>query len=75
MTVDEYTNDFTDEMEFTLHVVPDELSKIDRYSKGLPQEYYVPVKQAHTFETGISATSLVEDMINRTSATRQKLAK
>lgn len=50
MIVDEYTDVFTDKMEFSLRVVPDELSNIDRYSMGLPWEYFASVKSAHTFE-------------------------
>ena len=44
MTDEEYTNAFTDKMEFALDVVLDELVKIDRYSKGFPREYFVLVK-------------------------------
>lgn len=53
MCVDKYINAFTNKMEFTLCVVPDELSKIDRYSKGQLWEYSVPVKQTPTFEAVI----------------------
>lgn len=53
MAIDEYSNAFTDNMEFDLHVVLDELNKIDRYSKRLPWEYYVVVKQIRTFEVAI----------------------
>ena len=53
MTFEEYTNALMGKMEFALHVVPDELAKIDIYSKGLPWEYSVPVKQAPNFEEPI----------------------
>ena len=43
-TLEEYTNSFTDKMEFVLRIVPDELFMIDRSMKGLPWEYTVPVK-------------------------------
>lgn len=43
MYIDEYTNAFTDKMEFTLRIVLDELSKIDSYAKGFPWEYSVPI--------------------------------
>lgn len=35
ITVDKCTNTFTSKMEFTMRIVPNELSKIDRYNKGL----------------------------------------
>ena len=63
MSVDEYTNNFTDKMEFALRIVPDELTKVDRYAKGLPWEYEVPVHQAHTLEAAIWAAKSVENMI------------
>ena len=56
--MDEYTNAFTDKMEFALRIVPDELTKVDRYAKGLPWEYAVPVRQA-----AIWAAKSVENMI------------
>lgn len=34
ISVDDYTNSFIAKMEFTLRLVPDELSKIDGYAKG-----------------------------------------
>ena len=37
-------------MEFALRIVPDELTKIDRYAKGIPWEYAVPVRQSLTLE-------------------------
>lgn len=63
MSLDEYTNAFTDKMEFSQHIVPNELMKIDRYAKGLPWEYYVPVCQALTLEVVIWVAKLVEDMM------------
>ena len=63
MSVDEYTNAFTDKMEFALRIVPDELTKVDRYAKGLPWEYAVPVRQAPTLEAAIWAAKSVENMI------------
>ena len=36
MSIDEYTNAFTDEMDSTLRLVPDELTKVDKYAEGLP---------------------------------------
>lgn len=44
ITIEEYTNAFTDKMEFALRVVPDEPTKLDKYSKGFPWEYSIPVK-------------------------------
>lgn len=43
MSVDEYTNAFTEKMEFALCLVPDELTKVDKYEKGLPWDYTVLV--------------------------------
>lgn len=70
-----YTNAFTKKMDFTLHVVLDELETIDRYAKGLPWKYIVPVKQKHIFEAAIWTTRYVEDMINKKLPTRLKLAR
>lgn len=53
MSTDEYTNDFTDKKEFTLRIVPNELANINRYAKGLPWEYSMPVHQAPTLEATI----------------------
>lgn len=36
MSIDKYTNVFFDKIEFYLRIIPDELSKIDRYAKVLP---------------------------------------
>ena len=36
MSVDEYINAFIGKMEFALRLVPDELTKIEWYAKGLP---------------------------------------
>ncbi|XP_023758742.1 uncharacterized protein LOC111907174 [Lactuca sativa] len=44
MLVDEYNNAFTVTKDFALRLTPDELTKIDRYAKGLQWEYTVPVK-------------------------------
>mgnify|MGYP001545756043 CR=1 FL=1 len=44
MSIDEYIVAFTEKMEFALHIVPDELTKINNYTKGLPWEYIVPVR-------------------------------
>lgn len=51
--VEEYTNALTDKTEFALCMAPNELDKINRYSKGFPWEYSVSVKQAPTFEVVI----------------------
>lgn len=53
MAVDEYTNALTNKMEFALQKVPDELAEFNRYSKVLPWEYSVLIKQALTFEVAI----------------------
>ena len=63
MSIDEYTNAFTYKMEFALRIVPDELAKIDRYAKGLPWEYTVPVRQTPTLEAAIWVAKSVEEMI------------
>ena len=70
MTIDEYTNNFTDKIEFALRLVPDELTKIDKYAKGLPWEYVVPVRQAPTLEATIWAAKSVEDMIKGRAASK-----
>lgn len=63
MTIEYYTNVFTDKMEFSMCIVPDELATIDRYAKGLPSEYNVLVKQSLTFEAVVWAVRAVESMI------------
>lgn len=68
MSVEEYTNAFTDKREFALHLMSDELTKINWYSKGPPWEYIVPVKQAPTFEATIWASRSVESMIKAIDA-------
>ncbi|XP_023754540.1 uncharacterized protein LOC111902976 [Lactuca sativa] len=73
MIVDEYTDAFTDKLEFALRVVPDELAKIDRYSKGLPWEYYVLLKQASTFELAIWVANSVENMITKRTTDRAEV--
>ena len=70
MSIDEYTNTFTDKMEFSLRVIPDKLTKVDRYSKGFPWEYTIPVKQAPTFEATIWAAKFVEGMLKKRTTTR-----
>ena len=44
--MEEYTNAFTDKMEFALRIVMDELAKINSYEKGFPWEYSMPIKHA-----------------------------
>ena len=73
MSVDEYTNAFTDKMEFALRIVPDKLTKVDRYAKGLPWEYAVPVRQAPTLEAAIWAAKSVEDMIKGRAASKMEV--
>lgn len=73
MTIDAYNNAFTDKMEFDLCVVPDELAKIERYSKGLPWEYSVSIKQALNFEAAIWATRSMESMIKKRTANRSEV--
>lgn len=48
MSIDEYTNAFTEKIEFTFCIVPNELSKIYRYDKVFPWEYSVLVHQPTT---------------------------
>lgn len=71
--MDEYTNAFTDKMEFARRPVPDELNKIDKYPKGKPWEYTVSVKQERTFEAVFWAAKSVEGMMKRRSAEKVEL--
>ena len=73
MSIDEYTNTFTDKMEFSLRIVPDELAKIDRYAKGLPWEYIVPVHQAPTLEAAIWVAKFFQEMIKGRTANKVKV--
>ncbi|XP_023738976.2 uncharacterized protein LOC111886975 [Lactuca sativa] len=68
MSIDEYTNNFTDKIEFALRLVPDELTKTDKYAKGLPWEYAVIVRQTPTLEAAIWAAKSVEDMTKSRAA-------
>ncbi|XP_052621088.1 uncharacterized protein LOC128126933 [Lactuca sativa] len=63
MYIDEYMNAFTDKMEFSLRIVPEELTKINKYTKGIPWEYTMPVRQALTLEAAIWDAKYVEEMI------------
>ena len=73
MYIDEYTNSFTNNMEFALRIVPDELTKIDKYTKGLPQEYVMPVYQAATLKAAIQAAMSVEEMIKSIATKKVEL--
>ncbi|XP_023749724.1 uncharacterized protein LOC111898008 [Lactuca sativa] len=75
MYIDEYTNAFTNKMEFSLHIVPNELTKIDKYTKGLPWEYVVPIFQATTFEVAIRVAKSVEEMIKSRAANKVEVGK
>ena len=46
--IDEYTDELMNKMEFSLRILPDELSKIAAYAKGLPSDYDVAVNSATT---------------------------
>ncbi|KAL7598686.1 hypothetical protein Lser_V15G21526 [Lactuca serriola] len=70
MSIDEYTNAFTDKMEFALRIVLDEMAKIDRYAKGLPWEYAMPVHQTPTLEAAIWVSKSVEEMIKGITANK-----
>lgn len=68
MLIDEYTNAFTNKMEFTLHLVANELTKINMYSQGLPWDQIVPDKQEPTFEASIWVVKSVEGMMQKREA-------
>ena len=72
MSIDEYANAFTDtdKMAFSLCIVPDELTKIDKYTKGLPWEYTMPLRQAPTLEATIWAAKSVEEVIKGRTANK-----
>lgn len=63
--MEEYTHASTDNMEFTLFIVPNELAKTDMYAKGQPWEYTMPVKQEPTFEAAVWAAKSMEDIIKQ----------
>lgn len=63
MSDDEYTNAFTDKMKFSMWVVTDELTKINKYAKGFPWDYTMLVKQEPTFQAAVYATKSMEEMI------------
>ena len=73
MSVDEYTNAFTDKMEFALQLVTDKLTMIERYAKGLPWEYTVSVKQEPTFTATVWAAISVEGMIKKRTIKRAEV--
>lgn len=73
MIIDEYTNVFTNKMEFALHIVLDELTKIDSYAKGLPWEYIVLVKQTPNIDAVVQAVRLVEGMIKKRTADKTEV--
>lgn len=75
LTMEEYTNAFTDKMEFALHIVLDKLAKIDRYVKGLPWKYIVQIKQTPTFEATIWSVKYVEDKIKQRTVDKNKVGK
>lgn len=75
MIVDKYTNAVSEKMEFTLCIVSNELSKIEKYAKGLSWEYLVLVHQAPTFEAVIQATKSFENMNKGGFADRVEVAK
>ncbi|KAL7617289.1 hypothetical protein Lser_V15G00773 [Lactuca serriola] len=70
MSIDEYTSAFTDKMEFPLRIVPDELTKINKYTKGLPWAYVVPIRQSPTFKTAIWDAKSMEEMIKNRAANK-----
>ena len=73
MSVDEYTNSFTNKMEFSLRLIPDELTNIDWYAKGIPWEYIVLVKHAPTFEVVVRAAKSIEGMMKMRATDRTKV--
>lgn len=75
MVVEECTNAFTDNIEFALRLISNELTKINRYAKGLPWEYTVQVKHALTFEAAVWAARSVESMIKQRTANKSEVGK
>ncbi|XP_052622334.1 uncharacterized protein LOC128127699 [Lactuca sativa] len=72
MSIDEYTKAFIDKMEFALRIVPNKPTKVDKYSKGFPWEYVVPVRQEPTLEASIWAAKSVEEMIKGGATSKVK---
>lgn len=62
-------------MEFSQCVVIDELTKIDRYAKGLPWEYSMSVKQVRTSKADVWTARSVEGMIKRRTSDKDKVGK
>ncbi|KAL4568446.1 hypothetical protein LXL04_024059 [Taraxacum kok-saghyz] len=72
-TVDEYTDTFLKTIEFAIRIVPDELSKIAAYAKGLPSDYDVAINSATTLDSAIWAARTVETMLKRKTLERSKV--
>ena len=73
MSIDDYSDAFLNKMEFALRILPDELSKIAAYAKGLPSDYDVAVNSATTLDSAIWAARTVENMLKKKSSERSEV--
>lgn len=65
MSVNESATCFTKKMKLVPNLVPTELSKVNKFSIGLPVDYGPTVKLATTLKAAIWAIRNVETQINK----------
>ena len=53
MSVSEYATSFTEKMKLVPYLVPNELSKVNKFANGLPADFGLMVKQAISLKATI----------------------
>ena len=70
MSIDEYVVAFSEKMEFALHLIPNDMAKIDKFATGLPSDYSVAVRTATTFQSAVWAAKYVENQLKEKASER-----
>ena len=70
MSIDEYVAAFSEKLEFSLHLIPNELAKVDKFAAGLPSDYSVAVRTATTFQSAVWAAKYVENQLKEKASER-----
>ena len=73
MSVTEYAANFTEKMKLVPHLIPTELSKVNKFALGLPPVFGPMVKQNTTFKAAIWAAKNVETQIREKGLERAEV--
>lgn len=70
MSINEYDAIFTDTMKLVPHLVPTELSKVDKFANGLPSDFGPMVKLETNLKEAVRSAKNMESLIREKSLER-----